>query len=142
MTDESEVRPITDKLLMSDVLQGQVPELEGDGATQLASGFVIAIINVSTGVDSRGIVGTLRGLKRTQDGSGEEISVRTPLGDAVGVIDAVANPRVSVSSIELHVGEDIVRFIKPDSGLFAVTEAEILEIDYPRQVCVLNLKLA
>ena len=129
-----EMKADKSQVLMSDVLKGQVPELEGEHPVDQmhAATQVILIAEKIVGGKTEGMVGILRGLLLGQD---PEIEFRTDLKEALFILKA---NQLSFTKFEIHYGEDIV---VPIPGPFVVKAARIDEISPADQLCTLGLHL-
>lgn len=120
-------------VLMSDVLRGQIPALEGEGSTdQLDGKHVVVVAQKVVGQKTEGLIGILRGALL---GTDPEIELRIDLKEALEIIRA---PGLSFTGFELHHGEDLVI---PIPGPFIVRAARIDEISAQDQLCTLGLHL-
>lgn len=127
-----EMKADTNHVLMSDVLKGQVPELEGEHPVdQLHGKHVIVITERVIGDKVDGMVGILRGLML---GENPEIEFRCDIKEALAILKANS---LSFNRFELHHGEDVV----PVVGPFIVKAARIDEIVVQDQLCTLGLHL-
>lgn len=127
-----EMKANTEHVLMSDVLKGQVPELENEHPVdQLHGKHVIVISERVIGDKVDGMVGILRGLFL---GENPEIEFRCDIKEALAVLKANL---LSFTRFELHHGEDVVPVIGP----FVVKAARIDEIVVQDQLCTLGLRL-
>jgi hypothetical protein len=120
-------------VLMSEVLRGQVPELESEHPVdQLAHQHVVVIAEKIIGGKTEGMVGVLRGILL---GTDPEIEFRAELKEALEILKA---NNLSFSRFELHLGETLV---VPIPGPFIVKAARIDEISPQDQLCTLGLHL-
>lgn len=127
-----EMKADTNHVLMSDVLKGQVPELEGEHPVdQLHGKHVIVITERVIGDKVDGMVGILRGLML---GENPEIEFRCDIKEALTILKSNS---LSFNRFELHHGEDVV----PVVGPFIVKAARIDEIVVQDQLCTLGLHL-
>ena len=129
------IKPATERVLMSDVLRGQVPEIEDDQPIEpaIAGEGVIVIAHKLTGgaTKEEGMVGILRGIHL---GKEPEIEFRVELKEALDVIEAKG---LSFPMFELHHGERIIQI----PGPFIVEAARLDEIMIAEQMCTLGLHL-
>ena len=130
--NQIDVQPDTSRVLMSDVLKGNVPELEGDVTEGVPNNrHVVVIAEKVTAVKKEGLVGILRGVFFDTE---PEISFRIELDEAMGLVEA---PALSFNSFELHHGERIVKM----PGPFIVKAARIDDISAQDQLCTISLHL-
>lgn len=128
-----EMKANPNNVLMSDVLKGQVPELENElPIDQVHGKHVVVIAQRTIGDRTDGMVGILRGLLL---GESPEIEFRCEIKEALEVMQANS---LSFSKFELHHGVDTV---VPIPGPFIVKAARIDEISAQDQVCTLGLHL-
>ena len=130
------VQPDTSRVLMSEILKGNVPELEGDGEeapVDLNVGHVVVIATKRTAGSTQlsAIVGILRGVLFDVD---PEIEFRVQLTEAMDIIET---PGISFDGFELHHGERIIKI----PGPYNVKTARIDEIAAAEQMCTLGLHL-
>ena len=118
-------------VLMSDVLKGQVSELDDVTVEQLKSEHVIVIGDMCIGPKRTAIMGILRGVLFDVD---PEIEFRINLEEALGIIQA---SELSFAKFQLHHGVRIVEM----PGPFLVKAARLDEIDATTQLCTLGLHL-
>jgi hypothetical protein len=129
------VEPKVDRILMSDSLQGNMPELEGGQVEEMAASFVIVTINVDfPGKGMLGFAGSLRSLM--YDGKTVELETAVQLDDGLRFLE---DPKGWLLQFVLHPGEDepIKRFETPHS----VEGCRLMDIDYRRGMCTLLLQL-
>ena len=121
-------------VLMSEVLRGQVPELEGDQQLDplAAAKHVVVIAEKVVGNKVEGMVGILRGILL---GAAPEIEFRADLKECLEILKTSS---LTFSKIELHYGEEIV---VPIVGPFIVKAARIDEISPADGLCTLGLHL-
>lgn len=123
----------TERVLMSEALRGQVPELEGEERPDELSGkHVVVAAEMRTGGQKKGLVGILRGVHL---GAETEIEFRIDLTEALDIIKA---PALSFGGFELHHEEKTVVAIP---GPFVVKACRIDEIDPAAQLCTIGLHL-
>src|SRR5271165_4679128 len=122
------------QVLMSDVLRGQVPELEGEQRQieELQAKHVLVVAEKATAVKTEGLVGILRGVLL---GPEPEIEFRCDLKEALAILKA---NQLSFVKFELHYGDDV---IVPIPGPFNVKAARIDEISPTDELCTLGLHL-
>lgn len=126
-----EVRADPTHVLMSDVLKGQVPEVESEFIEHAAQQHVIVIAEYATGASRSSVVGILRGVLF---GPEPEIAFCVNLKEALDIIDTSG---LTFGGFELHHGERIVKM----PGPFCTKEARIDEINPNEQLCTLGLHL-
>lgn len=128
-----EIKPRTDGILMSEILRGQVPQLEDDLPVSTDDMFVtvVAMKHVA-GKDPIAIVGSLKSVVFEV---APAIEFKVSLEDA---FDVVEGQELWFSSIELHLASRIVTM----GGPFAVTAAGV-RLEVPADgMCILSLSLA
>lgn len=128
-----EMKANTSGVLMSDVLRGQVPEIEDEHPVDALRGkHIVVVAERIIGDKKEGMVGILRGVML---GTDPEIEFRTEVKEALDILKANS---LSFTRFELHHGEETV---VPIPGPFTVKAARIDEIDIVEQVCTLGLHL-
>jgi len=129
-----EMKADTDRVLMSEALRGQVPELDGEPqvAPEIINRAVTVIAEKRVGDKVTAMVGVLRGI---QLGTEVEIEFRCELAEALDVLEA---QQLSFGGLELHHGERVV----PVKGPFVVKGARLDEIALDDPLCTLGLHLA
>lgn len=128
-----EMKAKTDHILMSEVLRGQVPELEGvHPVEQTEIKHVVLICERVIAGNVDGMVGILRGILLGQD---PEIEFRADLRESLEILRA---SNLIFNRFELHYGEDVVI---PIPGPFIVKAARIDEISPTDHLCTLGLHL-
>jgi hypothetical protein len=118
-------------ILMSDVLKGNVPELENETVEMSSGKAVIAVFSKVAGNKVEGMVGALRGVLFDVN---PEIEVRVEVEEAFKV---VRTSNLQFQKFELHYGEDVIEV----PGPFIVTAARIDAIDVFDHMCTLSLNL-
>lgn len=137
MNDERKlsITPNVDRVLMSDTLKGQVPELDDENVTdfdEIQSHHVIVVADKIVNNQRTGLVGVLRGLTL---GAESEIQFRIDLDEALDIIDA---PGLAFGGFELCHGEK--KSVKIQ-GPFNVKSARLEDISVQDQLCTLGLHL-
>lgn len=125
-----EVTPVTDRILMSETLKGQVDE---DYGTAMEPVFVTVVGQYQTPAKKNAIVGSLVSVEFE---ACPVLEFRTMLDEAFTIVNA---PDLSFLAFELHLGEkeDITKM----PGPFTVVSAKIHELDPTNQMCTLKLTL-
>lgn len=119
-------------VLMSDVLKGQVPELEGEAPADPFRGKHVVVVAEKIVAGKReGMVGILRGILFDKD---PEIDFRVDLVEALNIVEA---NQLAFGGFELHHEERVIRI----PGPFIVKAARIDDISVPDQLCTLSLGL-
>ena len=134
-----EIETDSSRVLMSDVLQGNVPELEAEeGLQEMAANFIIAVIQYVIGdqVEPDVAAGTLRGIQ--SDGEKVELEVGVELD--VG-LTFLRNREQIRAGFELHPGEDEADVVSTFAVPMTVTGVMLSDIDYRRGMCTLLLRL-
>jgi O-succinylbenzoate synthase len=126
-----EMKPNTSRVLMSDVLKGQVPDFDEEVVEQLNGKHVILVAEVHVGAKTQGVTGLLRGV---MFGANPEVEFRLDLEEALSIIEAQG---LSFGKFELHHGERIVAL----PGPFVVVQARIDDISAQDQLCTMWLQL-
>lgn len=120
-------------ILMSEVLKGQIPDLDGEQIDELRNKHITIVAGKTVGAKIEPMVGILRGIHLGQN---PEIEFRCEIKEALDVIEA---SQLSFSGFELHHGEDRIVQIP---GPFVVKAARIDEIVIQDQLCTLGLHLS
>ena len=118
-------------VLMSDVLKGQIPELESEQIGQIEGKHVLLLAEKVTNGTAEGMVGLLRGILFDVE---PEIEFRIDLSEALGIVEA---PLLSFSRFELHHGERVINI----PGPYVVKAARIDDISAQDQLCTISLQL-
>jgi hypothetical protein len=126
------VKTDVDQILMSDILKGQVPELDGEHIDELRNKHITIVAGKTIGTKTESMVGILRGIHVGQE---PEIEFRCEIKEALDIIEA---SQLSFSGFALHHGEDRIVQIP---GPFIVKAARIDEISPVDQLCTLGLHL-
>jgi hypothetical protein len=126
-----EMKADTTHVLMSDVLRGNVPELEDVASSHDETKRVLVVFDKVVSGREEGLVGILRGV--LFDAS-PEVECRVPLEEAFAVVQAQG---LSFQRFTLHNGEDVIEV----PGPFLVAAARIDDIDNPNGTCTLSLHL-
>lgn len=130
----------TSKVLMSDVLRGNVPELEDaveDASEKQVAEYHAVIVLAQKSIKDpnrpppQPFAGILRGVLF---GLEPEIEFRVEMKEAMDIIEA---PDLSFDGFELHHGERIIKM----PGPFIIKAARIDEISPQEQLCTLGLHL-
>lgn len=136
MLEMMEMKADTSNVLMSDVLKGQIPELDDSTVEAIAregEKYVTVVAERVIGSGTDAMIGVLRGILL---GSDPEIEFRCDLSEALVLLKAT---NLSFNKFELHHGaEDIVTI----PGPFIVKAARVDEISPRDQMCTLGLHLA
>jgi len=127
-----ELKPDTSRILMSDVLKGQLPELESDAIDELQDQYVHVIADRFMNGHQQPLAGLLRTVLFDQS---PEIEIKIELSEALKTVRA---NDLRFDSFELQHGEKET-VIMP--GPFTVKAARIQEIEPATQTCVLALHL-
>jgi len=114
---------------MSDILKGQIPDIDADVIATEEKKAVIVIATAVVGNKVEPIVAILKGVLFAVE---PEIELRIGLEEAFNVIQA---SNLTFNQLDLHLGERIV----PMPGPFVVKQARIDEI--MDQMCTLGLHL-
>lgn len=128
-----EMKPDTSSVLMSEVLKGQIPDLEEvEVVDALAGGkHVIVILEKLVSTTATTAVGILRGMLFDTD---PEVELRIDLTEALDIVEAKS---LLIGKLELHHGERIVPVIGP----FKVKAKRLDEVSFADQLCTLGLHL-
>lgn len=126
-----EVQPALDRVLMSDTLKDQVPDVDPAALEELSAKYVHVIANRVVGGQLLPITGIM--LSTLFDAK-PEVELKVLVDDALDVIEA---QNQYFEGFELHHGTRIV----PMTGPFKVAAARIQEVDVKTQMCVLLLQL-
>lgn len=126
-----ELKPNVSRILMSDILKDQVPELESDAVDELQKQYVHVIADRRIGGQQVPIAGLLVAVLFDIT---PELEFRVELGEALATVKA---EQLSIHSFELQHGDVTV----PVPGPFMVKAARIQDVDVFNQTCVLSLQL-
>lgn len=118
-------------VLMSDVLKGNVPSLEGEGTPLGLQMPVTVIVEKNVAGASTSLLGILKGVLLGQE---PEIEFRCELKEALDILDA---PNLLIGRFEMHFDQRIVSV----PGPFLVKQARLDEIVPEDQLCTLGLHL-
>lgn len=128
-----ELKANPSKILMSESLRGQIPDVEdgGDPIDQLSGQAVFAIVDRRIGGQAFPVSGLLRSVLFDSE---PELEISIELHEALATVKAQS---VLIGGFELHHGETTVEV----PGPFEIKAARIQEIDVPRQLCVIAMQL-
>lgn len=126
-----ELKADPSKILMSETLKGQLPELESEMAEQMQGQYVHVVADRRIAGQSLPLAGLLRTV--LFDAS-PEIEFKVELSEALATVKA---EKLTFESFELEHGEETLQM----PGPFTVKAARIQEIDAATQTCVLALQL-
>ena len=126
-----EAKPDTSRILMSEVLKGQVPELGDSNFAEIAAGMVTVVADRIVGQQSVPLVGIMHSVLFDAQ---PEIEFRVALSEAFDIVEATD---LHFNDIDMHHGTRIIKL----RGPFQVSAARIQEIDSSGQVCTLMLSL-
>ena len=130
--DPKEVRADPSRILMSDALRGQLPELESEMAEHMQGQYVHVVADRRIGGQQLPLAGLLRTVLFD---TSPEIEFKVELAEALATVKA---NDLSFGSFELQHGEETTLQMP---GPFTVKAARIQEIDPMTQTCVLALQL-
>ncbi len=134
MQEEKTIRlaePDNTRVLMSEQLRGQVPELEDDQLEMLSNKFVYVVAARRFAEKSAPMSGILKTILLDKE---PEIEFVVELGEA---LISIKTDGLYFDGFELHHGEETVEI----PGPFNVKAARIHDIDAIRQTCVFALSL-
>ncbi len=123
--------PDNTRVLMSEQLRGQVPELEDDQMEELSNKFVYVIAARKFAEKPAPMSGILKTVLLDKE---PEIEFVVELSDA---LFSIKTDGLCFDGFELHHGEEIIEI----PGPFLVKAARIHDIDAIRQTCVFALSL-
>lgn len=126
-----EIKADPGNVLMSDVLKGNVADIDPDQLDELQGRYVLAVIDRTAQGQRVPITGIMLSVLFDLK---PEIEVKVELNEALDLIEAKDQV---INLIDLHHGERIV----PLKGPFKVAAARIQEVDPKVQMCVLHLQL-
>jgi hypothetical protein len=128
-----ELKTDPSRVLMSDVLKGQVPELEGEAGLDPVSGKHVIVVaeKVTNGSKKEGLVGILRSVLFDVE---PEIEFRIDLTEALNIVEA---QRLAFGGFELHHEARVI----PMPGPFVVKACRIDDISAQDQLCTISLHL-
>lgn len=125
-----EVKADNSRVLMSDVLKGQVPELEGE-AEGLEALYVHVIVALRVGNKQTALAGILRSVLFGED---PELEFRVQLEEALAFVEA---NDMQVLGFELHHGMKVIKV----PGPLVVKAVRIDDVAFAEQLCTLSLGL-
>jgi len=134
---ETRIQPETSKVLMSEVLRGQVPaELEDEAivqaADQLEGSVVTVVANIQFGSGKgTAVVGHLQSVLFDVE---PELEFKVTLEDAFNVVSAA---QLVFQGYELHYGDRVIKA----PGPFLIKAARMDHLDVRNGLCVLGLGL-
>lgn len=128
----AEIKTDPSKILMSDVLKGQVEDFD-DSIEKMEMMSIYVIVDRTIGPDKfKPFSGILRGISLGID---IEIEMRMSLTD---VIDIISENSISIEGFELHQGENIIKKV---FGSFVSKTIRVDEIDVINDLCVFGLQM-
>jgi hypothetical protein len=130
--ESREVRADATRILMSDALKGQLPELESEIVEHMQSQYVHVIADRRIGTQRLPLVGLLQTVLFDAQ---PEIEFKVELTEALATVKAVD---LKFNGFQLQHGEGSTIDMP---GPFNVKAARIQEIDAINQTCVLSLQL-
>lgn len=122
----------TSKILMSDVLKGNVEELEEPAVDDLKNRFMTGVLIVQDPVHFNSLVGSISTCLLDVH---YELEIRVLMEDAFLAMKYWRD--VKFSSYEIHYDKDIISI----EGPLSISAIRVQEIDPGRQTCVLAMKL-
>lgn len=126
----------TSRLMMSDSLQGMVPQLEDEALEKYSDSFVVGVLELDPQqfIDSP-LVGSLVGL------AVEEITkfdVKTSISAAYAILKmATMNAKIICNAFQFHLGPDVTRVVGP----FFLQSPRMIDLDHDRKTCTLAVDL-
>lgn len=127
-----ELKADPSKILMSETLKGQLPDLGDEVFDNLANGGIYVVMDRRVAKQQQPLAGVLRSVLFDVV---PEVEMRVELAEALAVVQA---QDLVIEGVELQHGEETT--VKMP-GPFTVKAARIQEIDVPAQLCVLALQL-
>lgn len=121
----------TGHVLMSDVLKGQVPELEGEVPAAVVDRHVVVVIEKVVSNESTAVIGVLRGVLL---GAEVELEFKCELKEALDILETKG---LSIGHFELHHDQRVLQV----PGPFIVKAARLDEISPVDQLCALGLHM-
>lgn len=122
----------TSKVLMSEVLKGQIDSVDENFVDELLDAGVFVILNCQSNVENKTLSGVLRSVLFDEV---PELELRLEISSA---LDLVKINNLSILSVQLQHGASNTVDIP---GPFKIKAARIEELDVPNQLCVLSLQL-
>jgi len=123
----------TSKVLMSDVLKGNVQEVDDEqNIDDLKNRFMTGVLIVQNPVDFNSLVGSI---STCLFDTHYEFEIRVIMEDAFLAMKHWLT--VKFTSMEIHYNEDVITV----DGILSISAIRIQEIDPGRQTCVLAMKL-
>ena len=132
MIDDSSSR-----LMMSDSIKGQVPELESDETAKFDDGFVIVVIEtkVDEASSDRLLVGSLVGFGHEDV---VKIDLRVPIVDAFAVVKKTMDESpMTCEGYQMHLGTEVAR----QTGPFKLSSPRVMDFDHANKMCTLAVDL-
>lgn len=126
MLDENEER-----LLMSEDLRGQIPEIE-DSINQFEDAFIVVVLEVN---NDEPLAGSLNGISVEQQTI--KVDIKTNLREAYLTLNKHINKTLVCSSCHLHFSS-IESVLK---GPFTVSSVKLIDIDRNNKTCILGIDL-
>lgn len=126
-----EIKANTSRILMSDTLKEQLPELESDAAEELQDRYVHVVADRRINKQQHPLAGLLVSVLFDVT---PEIEIRVELSEALKTVKA---EQLLFNSFELQHGDETVQV----PGPFKVKAARIEDIDVMNQTSVLSLQL-
>lgn len=125
----------TSRVLMSDSLKGQIPDIEEEQQSLIDRLIGVTATWKSGDLDDRTIFGSLRTFLMNKNGDFRELELRVLLDDALDMVSVVD---VVFTKIELKHGE---RTLKSEGLSLVETRIIDIEVNSEPQMCTLALGL-
>jgi hypothetical protein len=126
-----QVKADNSRVLMSEALRGQLPDLDDAGPAALEGSYVHAVVDATIGDKQTAFVGILRSVLF---GDRPEIELRLQLEEAIAFAKA-SSP--VVTAVHLLHGDEEVEL----AGPFTVVGLRLDDINAVEQLCVMSLGL-
>lgn len=124
------------RLLMSDSLVGQIPDLDEDTVRGLEDSFVMAVLHVVTEKGAEPVVGSVVGVSFESDKL-INMDIRTGLSEAFDLLRSYSSVQLRCEELLMKMGDtELSR-----TGPFTFTSLKILDFDHPTKMCTLGMDL-
>jgi len=121
------------RLLMSEEIQGMVPQLEDDAFQKFEDAFIVGVLEIA--LDDSPLVGNITGLAIDDN---VKFDFRVSLSSAYSVITRAAlGKQMTCTAYQLHLGDDTIRV----PGPYTIQSPRMIDIDHSTKMCVLAVDL-
>lgn len=122
----------SDRLIVSDSLEGLLPDLEQESFSAVEESFVVAALDFDFDL----IAGSLSGIS-VENNLSTKIDIQVSLNEAYNVIKNFSTTRLSCRVLYLRFGNDEFCL----EGPFEVVSLKIMEFDRQNKMCVIGVDL-